>query len=119
MNHHRRALEALYAIKETATTRDLEYATKYPKSFSETVFGKTVLGETEQLYKVVLLDHGSNKIACIREIRNSTGLDIYGAKDAAENLPFTIENGLTFNAAKAVGEKFEEIGATVSLNRDS
>ena len=58
---------------------------------------------------------GSNKIACIKAVRELTGLGLKEAKDLVEGAPKAVKEGLPKADAEAAAKKLEEAGAKVVL----
>jgi len=66
-------------------------------------------------FDVVLTDAGAKKIGVIKVVRGLTGLGLKEAKDACENLPSTIKEGVDKETAEAAKKELEEAGASVEL----
>ncbi len=66
-------------------------------------------------FDVILKDHGSQKIAIIKIVKESCGLGLKEAKELVDGVPKTIKEGLPEAEANALKEKLEEGGATVEL----
>ena len=62
-----------------------------------------------------LLSHGTNKINCIKIVRELTTLGLKEAKDLVESTPKLVLSGVTKQIAEAARQKFVEIGATVDV----
>ncbi len=58
---------------------------------------------------------GPKKIQVIKEVRAITSLGLKEAKEAVENLPFTVKEGVSKAEAEEVKKKLEEQGATVEI----
>ncbi len=71
--------------------------------------------EEKTEFDVVITDAGAKKIGVIKVIRGLTGLGLKEAKDAAENLPSTIKEGVDKETAEAAKKELEEAGATVEV----
>lgn len=66
-------------------------------------------------FDVIITDSGAKKIGVIKVIRALTGLGLKEAKDASENLPSTIKEGISKEDAEAAKKELEEAGATVEI----
>ena len=64
---------------------------------------------------VVLTAAGANKIAVIKLVRDLTGLGLKEAKEAAEQTPSTIKEGISKADAEAVKAQLESAGAKVEI----
>jgi len=69
--------------------------------------------ETE--FNVVLVDGGDKKINVIKVVRALTGLGLKEAKDAVEQTPSVIKEGVSKDEAEAAKKELEEAGAKVEL----
>jgi large subunit ribosomal protein L7/L12 len=71
--------------------------------------------EEKTEFDVVLLDAGEKKINVIKVVRALTGLGLKEAKDATENTPSTIKEGIGKEDAEKAKKELEEAGAKVEL----
>ena len=71
--------------------------------------------EEKTEFDVVILDAGDKKINVIKEIRALTGLGLKEAKDAAEQTPSTIKEGISKADAEAIKAQLEAAGAKVEV----
>ena len=71
--------------------------------------------EEKTEFDVIILDAGEKKINVIKEIRALTGLGLKEAKDAAEQTPSTIKEGISKADAEAVKAQLEAAGAKVEI----
>ena len=71
--------------------------------------------EEKTEFSVVLVEAGANKIAVIKAVREITGLGLKEAKDATEQTPHTIKEGVNKDNAEAFKKKLEEAGAKVEV----
>ena len=71
--------------------------------------------EEKTEFDVVILDAGDKKINVIKEIRALTGLGLKEAKEAAEQTPSTIKEGISKADAEAVKAQLESAGAKVEI----
>lgn len=71
--------------------------------------------EEKTEFSVVLLESGANKINVIKAVREITGLGLKEAKDATENTPHTLKEGINKEDAETFKKKLEEAGAKVEI----
>ena len=64
---------------------------------------------------VILKDHGSQKIAVIKKVKEIAGLGLKEAKEVVDGCPSTIKEALPEDEAKKLKEELEGAGATVEL----
>lgn len=77
--------------------------------------GAAAPAEEQTEFTVVLKDAGAEKIKVIKVVREITNLGLKEAKDATENVPSTIKEGVSKEEANAIAAKFKEVGATVEI----
>jgi large subunit ribosomal protein L7/L12 len=75
--------------------------------------GAAAAEQTE--FNVVLTDAGAKKIGVIKVVRALTGLGLKEAKEACENLPSVIKEGVDKETAEAAKAELEGAGAAVEL----
>ena len=71
--------------------------------------------EEKTEFAVVLLAGGAKKIQVIKVVREITSLGLKEAKDAVDNVPSTIKEGVSKAEAEELKKRLEEQGATVEL----
>jgi len=71
--------------------------------------------EEKTEFPVVLKTGGAKKIQVIKVVREITSLGLKEAKDAVDNVPSTLKEGLTKAEAEEIKKKLEDQGATVEL----
>lgn len=71
--------------------------------------------EEQTEFSVILTAVGDKKINVIKEVRAITSLGLKEAKDAVENLPSTIKEGVSKEEAEKIKKQLEEAGATVEI----
>lgn len=71
--------------------------------------------EEKTEFAVVLKDGGAKKIQVIKVVREITSLGLKEAKDAVDNTPSTLKEGISKAEAEEIKKKLEEQGATVEL----
>jgi large subunit ribosomal protein L7/L12 len=71
--------------------------------------------EEQTEFTVVLTDGGAKKINAIKVVRALTGLGLKEAKDAVENTPTTLKEGVSKEEAEDIKKQIEEAGASCEL----
>lgn len=71
--------------------------------------------EEKDSFDVELTAGGSQKIACIKVVREITGLGLKEAKDMVDAAPKVIKEGVKKAEAEEMQKKLEEAGATATL----
>ncbi len=71
--------------------------------------------EDKTEFDVVLTNAGEKKINAIKAVRALTGLGLKEAKEAVENVPATIKEGVSKEDAEAAKAALEEAGASVEV----
>ena len=71
--------------------------------------------EEKTEFTVVLKEGGAKKIQVIKVVREITSLGLKEAKDAVDNTPSTIKEGVSKAEAEEIRKKLEEQGAVVEL----
>jgi large subunit ribosomal protein L7/L12 len=71
--------------------------------------------EEKTEWTVVLKEGGAKKIQVIKVVREVTSLGLKEAKDAVDNVPSTIKEGVAKAEAEEIKKKLEEQGAVVEL----
>lgn len=71
--------------------------------------------EEKTEFDVILKDGGDKKINVIKVVRAMTGLGLKEAKDAVDNAPTTIKEGISKTDAEAAKKELEEAGAAVEI----
>ncbi|MFY4690895.1 50S ribosomal protein L7/L12 [Campylobacter jejuni] len=79
------------------------------------VGGAAVGGEEKTEFDIVLTDGGAKKIEVIKIVRALTGLGLKEAKDAVEQTPSTLKEGVAKAEAEEAKKQLEEAGAKVEL----
>ncbi|MDR2080583.1 MAG: 50S ribosomal protein L7/L12 [Campylobacteraceae bacterium] len=100
-----------------------EFETKFGVSAAPVVVAGAAAGagnaaaavEEKTEFNVVLVDAGANKINVIKAVRALTGLGLKEAKDATEQIPSTIKEGVNKADAEAAKKQLEEAGAKVEI----
>jgi large subunit ribosomal protein L7/L12 len=71
--------------------------------------------EEKTEFSVVLKAGGAKKIQVIKVVREITSLGLKEAKDAVDNTPSVLKEGISKAEAEEIKEKLEEQGAEVEL----
>jgi len=71
--------------------------------------------EEKTEFNLVLTDSGAKKIEVIKIVRALTGLGLKEAKDAVEQTPSTLKEGIAKAEAEEAKKQLEEAGAKVEL----
>ena len=71
--------------------------------------------EEKTEFDVVLKEAGAKKIQVIKVVREITSLGLKEAKDAVDNVPSNIKEGVSKAEAEEIKKKLEEQGAVVEL----
>lgn len=71
--------------------------------------------EEKTEFDVILKDAGAKKINVIKVVRAVTGLGLKEAKDATENTPTTLKEGVSKDEAEKIKKELEEAGAVCEL----
>ena len=77
--------------------------------------GAAEAAEEQTEFDVVLTDFGAKKINVIKAVRAITGLGLKEAKEAVENAPSAIREGVSKEEAEEAKTQLEEAGAQVEL----
>lgn len=77
--------------------------------------GGGAAAEEKTEFNVVLTDAGANKIGVIKVVRTLTGLGLKEAKDAVEQTPSVLKEGVSKDDAEAAKKELEAAGAKVEL----
>ena len=71
--------------------------------------------EEKTEWAVILKEGGAKKIQVIKVVREITSLGLKEAKDAVDNTPSTLKEGISKAEAEEIKKKLEEQGAVVEL----
>lgn len=77
--------------------------------------GAAAAAEEKTEFDIVLADGGAKKIEVIKIVRALTGLGLKEAKDAVEQTPSTLKEGVAKAEAEEAKKQLEEAGAKVEL----
>ena len=91
------------------------------KTYIEASGAECLVGEYEEphriLYNVELLEFGPSKVEAMKLYRLMTDADMAATKEIFSSAPLTLCSLLTKERAEPVKRAFEDVGATVVLNR--
>ena len=71
--------------------------------------------EEKTEFDVILADHGANKMAVIKLVKEITGLGLKEAKALVDECPKPLKEGVSKADAEEIQKKLEEAGAKVEL----
>jgi large subunit ribosomal protein L7/L12 len=71
--------------------------------------------EEKTEFAVILKEGGAKKIQVIKVVREITSLGLKEAKDAVDNVPSTIKEGISKAEAEEIKKRLEDQGAVVEL----
>ncbi len=78
--------------------------------------GAAAGGEAEKTeFDVELTNAGAQKIKVVKEVKTITGLGLKEAKEAVDNAPSVIKEGVSKDEAEKIKATLEEVGAVVTL----
>ena len=107
-------LEAVDLVKQLEETWGVSAAAPVAMMQGPAVAAEAVEEKTE--FDVVLTDHGTNKIAVIKVVREVVpGLGLADAKKLVESAPAKVLEGVAKDAAETAKKKLEEAGAKIEL----
>lgn len=71
--------------------------------------------EEKTEFDAVLTEIGPNKVKVIKAVREATSLGLREAKALVEEAPKAVREAVPMDEAKALQEKFSEVGATIEI----
>lgn len=71
--------------------------------------------EEKTEFSVIIVNSGDKKVNVIKVVREITGLGLKEAKDATEQVPHTLKEGVNKEEAESIKKKLEEAGAKVEI----
>ena len=117
--------EILTAIGDLSVVQLAELIDAFKTKFNVTVAAAPAGGagagpaapaaEEKTEFAVILKAGGAKKIQVIKVVREITSLGLKEAKDAVDNVPSTIKEGISKAEAEEIKKKLEEQGAEVEL----
>ena len=66
-------------------------------------------------FDVVLVDAGASKLNVVKAVKTITGLGLKESKDAVDNTPSTLKEGISKDEAEKIKAELEAAGAKVEL----
>lgn len=98
-----------------------EFEEKFGVSAAPTIVAGAGVGgaaaavEEKTEFSVIITSGGEKKIGVIKVVREVTGLGLKEAKDAVEQTPHTLKEGINKEEAETIKKKLEEAGAKVEI----
>ena len=77
--------------------------------------GEAAADEGPTAFDVILKEHGSQKIAVIKKVKEITGLGLKEAKDLVDGLPKAVKEKVPQDEANKIKADLEEAGAVVEV----
>ncbi|MDR1308404.1 MAG: 50S ribosomal protein L7/L12 [Deltaproteobacteria bacterium] len=71
--------------------------------------------EEQTEFSVILTDAGASKVPVYKEVRTITALGLKDAKEAVDNPPLTVKEGVSKDEAEKLKKQLEAVGATVEI----
>lgn len=75
----------------------------------------TPAGQEKTSFDVILVAAGANKLAVIKEVKDTTGLGLAEAKALVDGAPRPIKEGITKAQADEIKNKIEALGARIEI----
>jgi large subunit ribosomal protein L7/L12 len=101
-------VELISAMEEKFGVSAAAIAVAGPAAAVEAVEEKTE-------FDVILTAAGANKVGAIKAVRGITGLGLKEAKDAVENVPTVLKEGVSKDEAESVKKLVEEAGGQAEI----
>ena len=71
--------------------------------------------EEQTEFDAVLTETGPNRVQVIKAVRELTSLGLREAKTLVEEAPKAVKEAIPMEDAKAIQERFKEVGATIEI----
>ena len=71
--------------------------------------------EEQTEFSVILTAAGAQKVSVYKEVRTITALGLKDAKEAVDNPPLTVKEGVSKDEAEKLKKQLEAVGATVEI----
>ncbi len=71
--------------------------------------------EEQTEFDAVLTETGPNRVQVIKAVRELTSLGLREAKTLVEEAPKAVKEAIPIEEAKAIQERFKEVGATIEI----
>lgn len=101
-------VELISAMEEKFGVSAAAMAVAGPAAAAEAV-------EEQTEFNVILTAAGANKVGAIKAVRGITGLGLKEAKDAVENVPTILKEGVSKEEAESVKKTVEEAGGQAEI----
>ena len=106
-------------VNELATYLKDEYGIEPAAAAVAVAAGPAASGEAaaeeKTSFDVILKSAGASKLAVVKVVKELTGLGLKEAKDAVDDAPAPIKEGVSKDEAEALKKQLEEAGAEVEL----
>ncbi|MCY3746486.1 MAG: 50S ribosomal protein L7/L12 [Acidobacteria bacterium] len=77
--------------------------------------GEAAPVEEQTEFDAVLTETGPNRVQVIKAVRELTSLGLREAKTLVEEAPKAVKEAIPMEEAKAIQERFKEVGATIEI----
>jgi len=77
--------------------------------------GEAAPVEEQTEFDAVLTETGPNRVQVIKAVRELTSLGLREAKTLVEEAPKAVKEAIPVEEAKAIQERFKEVGATIEI----
>ena len=77
--------------------------------------GEAAPVEEQTVFDAVLTETGPNRVQVIKAVRELTSLGLREAKTLVEEAPKAVKEAIPMEEAKAIQERFKEVGATIEI----
>ena len=77
--------------------------------------GEAAPVEEQTEFDAVLTETGPNRVQVIKAVRELTSLGLREAKTLVEEAPKAVREAIPMEEAKAIQERFKEVGATIEI----
>ena len=108
-------LELSELVKELEDKFGVKAATPMMAMAGPAPAAEAAVQEEQTEFTVLLTGVGDKKIQVIKEVRAITNLGLKEAKDAVENLPSTIKEGIPKEEAENIKKQLESAGGTAEI----
>ncbi|MDR1052149.1 MAG: 50S ribosomal protein L7/L12 [Deltaproteobacteria bacterium] len=109
-------LELSELIKELEETFGVSAAAPVAVAAAGAAAGEAAAPVEEQTeFAVILTSAGASKIPVFKEVRTITGLGLKEAKEAVDNPPMTVKEGVSKDEANKIKAQLEAVGAVVEI----
>jgi large subunit ribosomal protein L7/L12 len=102
-------------IKELETTFGVSAAAPVAVAAVGAVAEVAAPVEEQTEFSVIMTASGDSKVNVYKEVRTITSLALKDVKEAVDNLPLTVKEGITKEEANKFKAQLEAVGATVEI----